>query len=205
MKKWRSRIGLVPKQIGMHGLKKQYVEMSEETLREIVTGWTRGAGVRSLERAIAGFEAVQWAEWVEKYESDGKVGYAPSSEELESSSASSPTVLYNPTVHPSNLETILGLPRFSSDTSDSFISSDRDWGQRPGIVYGLVVMGQGEGEIPPVETILLPGGSGKLKLTGSLGEVSKGEETCLGVEVGGEKDGGSFECFCQWWTYKRGG
>jgi len=167
---------LVPKQIGMNGLKKQYVDMSEETLREIVTGWTREAGVRSLERAIAGvvrFKAVQWAEWVEKCESDGKVGYVPSLEELESSSASSATVLYNPTVRPSDLETILGLPRFSSDTSDSFTSSDRDLDQRPGVVYGLVVMGQGEGGILPVETILLPGGNGRLKLTGSLGEVIK--------------------------------
>ena len=54
---------------------------------------------------------------MEKLESDGKVGSVPSSEELESSSASSPMVLYNPTVRPSDLETILGLPRFSSDTS----------------------------------------------------------------------------------------
>ena len=52
---------------------------------------------------------------MEKLESDGKVGSVPSSEELESSSAS--MVLYNPTVRPSDLETILGLPRFSSDTS----------------------------------------------------------------------------------------
>jgi len=162
---------LVPKQIGINGLKKQYVEMSEETPREIVTGWTREAGVRSLERIIAGvarFKAVQWAEWVEKLESDRKVRYVPSSEELESLSASSTTVLYNPIVRPSDLETILGLPRFSSDTSDS---SDRDSDQHPGIVYGLIVMGQGEGRILPVETILLPDGSGKLKLTGSLGEV----------------------------------
>ena len=82
-------------------------------------------------------------------------------------------VIQSPTVRPSDLETILGLPRFSSDTSDSFTSSDRDWGQRPGIVYGLVVIGQGEGGILLVETILLPGGSGKLKLTGNLGEVIK--------------------------------
>ena len=54
---------------------------------------------------------------MEKLESDGKVGSVPSSEELESSSASPPMVLYNPTVHPSDLETILSLPRFSSDTS----------------------------------------------------------------------------------------
>ena len=71
-------------------------------------------------------------------------------------------MLYNPTVRPSDLETILGLPRFSSDTSDSFTSSDRDSDQRPGMIYGLVVMGQGEGGILPVETILLPGGSGKI-------------------------------------------
>jgi len=35
------------------------------------------------------------------------------------------------------------------------------------------VIGQGEGGILLVETILLPGGSGKLKLTGNLGEVIK--------------------------------
>jgi len=193
---------LVPKQIGTNGLKKQYVEMSEETLREIVTEWTREAGARSL-RAIAGvvrFKAVQWAEWVEKCESDRKAGYAPSSEELESLSASPTTVLCNPTIRRSDLETILGLPRFSSDTSDFFTSSDRDSDQRPGIVYGLVVMGQGEGGILPVETILLPGGNGRLKLTGRLSE-----ETCLGVEVSGEKDGGSFKSFCQWWAYEWGG
>lgn len=164
---------LVPKQIGMNGLKQQYVEMSEETLRGIVTGWTREAGVRNLDRAIAGvmrFKAVQWAEWVEECEKEGKVGHVPSAEELESLSPSS---TYNPIVLPSDLESILGLPRFSSDTSDSFTSSDRDSDQRPGIVYGLVVMGQGEGGILPVETILLPGGNGRLKLTGSLGEVIK--------------------------------
>jgi len=41
------------------------------------------------------------------------------------------------------------------------------------IVYGLVVMGQGEEEILPVETILLPGGSRKLKLTRNLGKIIK--------------------------------
>jgi len=109
-------------------------------------------------------------------------------------------MLYSPTVRPSDLETILGLPHFSSDTSDSFTSADRDSDQRPGIVYGLAVMGQGEGRILPVETILLPGGNGRLKLTGRLSE-----ETCLGVGVSGEEDGGSFKSFCQWWAYEWGG
>ena len=142
---------------------------------------------------------MQRAEWVEKLESNGKVGYFPLSEELELSSVLPITMLYNPTVCLSNLETILDLPRFLSDT----FNHDSD--QHPGIVYSLIVIGQGEGGIPPVETILLPGGSRKLKLTGSLGEVIKGKETCLGVGVGGEKNRGSFEHFCQWQTYKQGG
>ena len=39
-------------------------------------------------------------------------------------------------------------------------------------MYGLVVTGMGEGGILPVETIAVPG-SGRLKLTGSLGDVIK--------------------------------
>ncbi|EDR09374.1 uncharacterized protein LACBIDRAFT_248873 [Laccaria bicolor S238N-H82] len=56
----------------------------------------------------------------------------------------------------------------SSRTSVSQLKEE----ERRGVVYGLVVMGQGEGGILPVETIAVPG-SGKLKLTGSLGDVIK--------------------------------
>ena len=46
------------------------------------------------------------------------------------------------------------------------------WGGGGGerLFYGLVVMGQGEGGILPVETIALPG-TGRLRLTGNLGDV----------------------------------
>jgi len=44
--------------------------------------------------------------------------------------------------------------------------------QQRGVVYGLVIMGQGEGGILPIETISVPG-TGRLKLTGSLGHVIK--------------------------------
>ena len=90
------------------------------------------------------FKAVQSAEWEEKHESDG---YVPLSEELELSSSSSTTVMYAPIVRPSNLEAILGPPHFSLDTSDSFAFSDRDSDQCLGRIYGLLVMGQGEGGI----------------------------------------------------------
>ena len=74
--------------------------------------------MKNLERTITGVVMFkQWAEWEEKYENDG---YVPLSEELESSSSSSTTVMYIQIVRPSDPETILGLPCFSSDTSDSF-------------------------------------------------------------------------------------
>ncbi|KAI9448766.1 hypothetical protein BJY52DRAFT_1228151 [Lactarius psammicola] len=49
--------------------------------------------------------------------------------------------------------------------------STREAGARRGVVWGLVVTGMGEGEIMPVESIATPG-SGRLKLTDSLGDES---------------------------------
>ncbi|MCP4751195.1 MAG: endopeptidase La [Proteobacteria bacterium] len=43
---------LIPKQLGLHGLKKSQVKMSKAVLREIVDGYAREAGVRSLENNI---------------------------------------------------------------------------------------------------------------------------------------------------------
>ena len=49
---------------------------------------------------------------------------------------------------------------------------EREREERRGVVYGLVVTGMGEGGVMPVETIAVPG-DGRLKLTGSLGDVIK--------------------------------
>ena len=43
---------LIPKQIKAHGLKSAQLEISDEALREMITAYTREAGVRSLERKI---------------------------------------------------------------------------------------------------------------------------------------------------------
>jgi ATP-dependent Lon protease len=45
---------LVPKQRAAAGLEPGDVEVSDDALRELVRGWTREAGVRNLEREIAG-------------------------------------------------------------------------------------------------------------------------------------------------------
>jgi ATP-dependent Lon protease len=43
---------LIPRQIKENGLRRDEVEFSEEALREIIQGYTREAGVRSLERQV---------------------------------------------------------------------------------------------------------------------------------------------------------
>jgi ATP-dependent Lon protease len=44
---------LVPRQLEEHGLKKKLVRFPEATLRQVIQGYTREAGVRQLEREIA--------------------------------------------------------------------------------------------------------------------------------------------------------
>jgi ATP-dependent Lon protease len=44
---------LLPKQIDMHGVKGEQLRLSEATLRQIITAYTREAGVRQLERSLA--------------------------------------------------------------------------------------------------------------------------------------------------------
>lgn len=51
--KWHiGREHLIPKQIKAHGLKEKQLKIGEEALREIISGYTKEAGVRNLERKI---------------------------------------------------------------------------------------------------------------------------------------------------------
>lgn len=139
---------LLPKQLKTNGLAKDHVSVTDPALLHIATRYTREAGVRSLERAIgavARYKAVEWAEYLDAKGSDNEREYVNVVEEHE-------------------LEKILGMSRWDGE--------EREREERRGVVYGLVVMGQGEGGIMPVETIATPG-TGKLKLTGSLGDVIK--------------------------------
>ena len=113
--------------------------------------------MRSLERAIGGvvrFKAVEWAEHLDAVASQ-EGGITSTSGAIRSSE-------YDRVVEEHQLERILGVARWDGE--------EKEREERRGIVYGLVVMGQGEGGILPVETIALPG-TGRLRLTGSLGDV----------------------------------
>ncbi|KZT64831.1 ATP-dependent protease La [Daedalea quercina L-15889] len=156
---------LLPKQLQANGLTEDHLSIGDSTLMHIATHYTREAGVRSLERAIGAvvrYKAVEWAEYCDSIGvdpnillSDVSVRQAPDSPLRRA---------YKNVVEEQELEIILGIPRWDED------ECERE--ERRGLVYGLVVTGTGEGGVLPVETIMVPG-SGKLKLTGSLGDVIK--------------------------------
>ena len=152
---------LLPKQQQANGLDASHITITEPALLHITTRYTREAGVRSLERAIGGvvrYKAVEWAESL-----DGTSHTQQQEGKNLATSVSQPKE-YKSLVEEHDLEKILGIARWDGE--------EREREERRGVVYGLVVMGQGEGGILPVETIAVPG-SGKLKLTGSLGDVSR--------------------------------
>jgi hypothetical protein len=137
---------LLPKQLKANGLDASRIVLAEPAMLQIVTGYTREAGVRSLERAIGSVvrhKAVEWAEHDDDEDGDKLSAY-----EKE--------------VREEDLEEILGIPRYDGE---------KDRTLKRGIVYGLVVSGLGEGGVLPVETCTIPG-RGDLRLTGSLGDVS---------------------------------
>ena len=110
----------------------------------IATQYTREAGVRSLERAIGAVVRHKAVQWAERGEGEAEGAWVPTVEEGE-------------------LEGILGIARWDGE--------EREREARRGVTYGLVVSGVGEGGILPVESTILPG-TGQLRLTGSLGDVS---------------------------------
>ncbi|KAH7882224.1 ATP-dependent protease La [Phlebopus sp. FC_14] len=144
---------LLPKQIQANGLSESQLRLTDRALLHIATLYTREAGVRSLERAIGAvvrYKAVEWAEHLDRLSHDGVV----SAEHEE----------WRSVVEEHELERILGVPRWDGE--------EREREEKRGVVYGLVVTGTGEGGIMPVESAAIPG-VGRLKLTGSLGDVIK--------------------------------
>ena len=129
---------LVKKQIKANGLDAKQIRISDKAIYALIDGYTREAGVRSLERKIA--------------EICRKVA-------LDILEGNSEKHLIND----KNLSQLLGPSRFDVEVVD-----EKD---RVGVVTGLAWTSVG-GETLPVEVAVLKG-TGKLELTGSLGEVMK--------------------------------
>jgi len=152
---------LLPKQLQANGLTLDHLTLTEPALLHVATHYTREAGVRSLERAIGSivrYKAVEWAEYCDSIGSEPDASVPIYSAEQDNGKG------YKKVVEEHELEKILGIARWDEE--------ERQREERRGLVYGLVVTGMGEGGILPIETSVVPG-NGKLKLTGSLGEVIK--------------------------------
>jgi len=133
---------LLPRQMTEHGLPLQTMEIPDETLRLVISEYTREAGVRNLERQLGTLAR--------------KVAARIATRPLESP-VPPPTV-----INPADLEGYLGPARFKKEMA--FRTS------RPGVATGLAWTETG-GDVLFVEATLLPGGNQNIILTGQLGNV----------------------------------
>ncbi len=129
---------VIPKLLEKHGLTKAEFSLSTAVLKRLIADYAREPGVRVMEQNIA--RLCRKAALL-------KVTYPKKRKK------------FNP--KETELETLLGSPRFASDKAEK--------NMKPGIVTGLAWTSFG-GEILFIETMPLRG-KGEFKLTGQLGEV----------------------------------
>ena len=129
---------LLPKELKRHGLKKAQLRITDDAIREIISGYTRESGVRVLERQLAAVCR--------------KAAMRVVTDDVKSVSVTG-----------DNLESLLGVRRYQPEK--------RPTQALVGVVNGLAWTQVG-GELLEVEANVVPG-SGKMELTGNLGDVMK--------------------------------
>lgn len=135
---------LWPKQSRRHGLAMDSVKLSPEALDRIIKTYTREAGVRELERRISGVARKLARRVAEGTQSQGSPGAR--------------------VVEAQDLRDLLGPPPYTPEPRE-------EGDGRAGIANGLAWTAAG-GEILDVEVAVVSG-SGKIQLTGTLGDVMK--------------------------------
>ncbi len=135
---------LIPKQLEAHGLKPEQLRFEPEAIAQVISAYTREAGVRNLEREIANICRGAAREVVE---ARGQNGAAPEVKILRKE----------------NVSKYLGVIKFFSDAKERI--------SRSGVATGLAWTAVG-GDILFVEATKMRG-KGGLLLTGHLGEVMK--------------------------------
>ncbi|KYO27275.1 lon protease-like protein 2, peroxisomal [Alligator mississippiensis] len=169
---------LIPKQLEQHGLTPQQIQIPQVTTLDIITRYTREAGVRSLDRklgAICRAVAVKVAEGQHKETksdrsevTEGEDSRDHVTEDAKTESISDTADLALPPEMPilidfHALKDILGPPMYEMEVSERL--------SQPGVAIGLAWTPLG-GEIMFVEASRMDG-DGQLTLTGQLGDVMK--------------------------------
>jgi ATP-dependent Lon protease len=156
-----ARDHLLPRQLEKAGMSTEEVTVEEAALRLIAAEYTREAGVRSLERAIARVLRKVAA----------KEALSGSAEQAGDASAPAKETTLPALVTAANLRDYLGRPRFTPEAS---LAEDSRRTAVPGVATGLAVTGAG-GDVLYIEASLADpetGGTG-VTLTGQLGDVMK--------------------------------
>ncbi|PFH58669.1 hypothetical protein XA68_13360 [Ophiocordyceps unilateralis] len=137
---------LIPKQMRVNGLAEGLVDFQQDVVSKIIESYTRESGVRNLEREIGSVCRAKAVEFAEARDGGGLDRYR-----------SKLTV--------ADVEDILGIEKFEEEIAEKT--------SRPGIVTGLVAYSSGgNGSILFIEVADMPG-SGRVQLTGKLGDVLK--------------------------------
>jgi ATP-dependent Lon protease len=137
---------LIPKQITTNGLAQEDLKIPQDVLDKIITAYTRESGVRNLEREI---------------------GSVCRSKAVEYATCKDTNTLaaYTPVVTLEDIDATLGIEKFSEELTEQT--------SRPGVITGLVAYSSGgQGSILFIEIADMPG-TGRVQLTGKLGDVLK--------------------------------
>lgn len=129
---------LLPKLLKKHGLNSKIFKITDKALHEVISGYTREAGVRTLERTIASL-------------------IRKSAENIVSGEKK------RVVIDQCDLEPMLGPKKYK----DSIVNKKSEIGVTNGLAWTSV-----GGETMPIEVAIMPG-TGKIELTGSLGDVMK--------------------------------
>ncbi|XP_056622410.1 lon protease homolog 2, peroxisomal isoform X2 [Triplophysa dalaica] len=151
-------------QLDQHGLSPQQLQIPQDTTVEIISKYTREAGVRSLERkigAICRAVAVKVAEGHKVSKEESPTDPGQDSKEEDSGIGAPPDMPI--VIDHIALKDILGPPLFEMEVSGRLTL--------PGVAIGLAWTPMG-GEIMFVEASRMEG-EGQLTLTGQLGDVMK--------------------------------
>jgi endopeptidase La len=133
---------LLPRQMSEHGLPADSMQITDPALRQVISEYTREAGVRNLERQLGTLARKVAAKLATRPDDAGPA---------------EPTVIDR-----DDVETYLGPARFKREVA--FRTS------RAGVATGLAWTETG-GDVLFIEATLLPGGNQNIILTGQLGNV----------------------------------
>jgi ATP-dependent Lon protease len=150
---------LLPKQTELHGLNKGQLEMGRDSIRGLIQGYTREAGVRNLEREIAGLCRKVAHQIVRKM---GKNQQAASLKEKDKKKRKASDFNGEKVeITEALMEKFLGPAKFAVSKTEELAEI--------GLANGLAWTESG-GDLLQIEVAVLPG-KGNLKVTGKLGDV----------------------------------